>query len=103
LLRNPGLLSNEVRQVPLQQVEALIDALDKPEFHGQQVDGPDAARCDGTYLLGDPVADVGGGHHGPMAFHAGLILDSAEDVPLEAIQLAMDTGVHSKASWVANG
>ena len=57
---------------------------------------PGAMRPD---LLGDLVADVGGGHHRLMAFDAGLVLDAAEDSPLASVQLAMDTGVHSKASW----
>jgi len=34
-----------------------------------------------------------------MPFDTGLILDAAEDSPLASVQLAMDTGVHSKASW----
>jgi hypothetical protein len=34
-----------------------------------------------------------------MPFDAGLILDPAEDSPLASVQLAMETGVHSKASW----
>jgi hypothetical protein len=38
-----------------------------------------------------------------MPFDAGLILDPAEDSPLASIQLAVDSGVHSKASWWANG
>jgi hypothetical protein len=33
-----------------------------------------------------------------MSFDAGLILDPAEDSSLASVQLAMDTGVHSKAS-----
>ena len=52
-----------IRQVPLQQVEVPVDVLDQPELPGQEVDGPDAAGCDGPDLLGDLVVDVGGGHH----------------------------------------
>jgi hypothetical protein len=43
--------------------------------------------------------DIGGGHHRLMSFDTGLILDPAGDSPLASIQLAMDTGVHSKTSW----
>jgi hypothetical protein len=38
-----------------------------------------------------------------MAFHTGSVLDAAEDSPLAAAQLAVDIGIHSKASWRANG
>jgi len=42
--------------------------------------------------------DVGGGEHRLVAFDAGLIFDAAEDSPLASVQLAMDIGIHSKAS-----
>ena len=85
--------------MPLEQVEVPVDVLDQAELAGQEVDGPDAAGCDGPGPLGDLVVDVGGGHHRLMAFDAGLVLDAAEDSPLASVQLAVDTGVHSKASW----
>ena len=72
---------------------------DQPELPGQEVDGPDAAGCDGPDLLGDLVVDVGGGHHRLMPLDAGLILDPAGDSPLASVQLAVDIGVHSKTSW----
>ena len=74
-----------------------------PELPGQEVDRPDAAGCDAPDPLGDLVVDVGGGHHRLVAFDAGLVLDAAEDSPLASVQLAVDIGVHSKASWRANG
>ena len=36
-----------IRQVPLQQVEALVDVVDQSDLLGQQVDGPDATGGDG--------------------------------------------------------
>src|SRR6185312_10241297 len=93
----------EVRQVPLEQVEVLIDVPDQSEFPGQEVDGPDAAGRNAPDLLADLVVDVGGGHHRLVAFHTGFVLDPAEDSPLASAQLAVDIGVHSKASWWANG
>ena len=62
----------EVRQVPLQEVEAPVDVVDQPELAGQQVDCPDSARRDGPGPIGDLVVDVGGGHHRLMPFDAGL-------------------------------
>jgi hypothetical protein len=42
---------------------------------------------------------MGGGHHRLVALDAGLILDPAGDSPLASVQLTVDSGVHSKASW----
>ena len=72
---------------------------DQADLPGQEVDGPDAAGCDGPGPVGDLVVDVGGGHHRLVAFDAGLVLDAAEDSPLASVQLAVDIGVHSKTSW----
>src|SRR4051795_7356804 len=65
----------------------------------QGVVGADAAGCDGPGAVGDLVVDIGGGHHRLLAFDAGLVLDPAEDSPLASVPLAVDSGVHSKASW----
>ena len=70
-----------------------------PSLLGQEVDGPDAAGCDGPGPIGDLVVDIGGGHHRLMTFDTGLVLDAAEDSPLASVQLAVDIGVHSKTSW----
>src|SRR3954471_16200662 len=80
-------------------MEVSVDVLDQPEFPGQEVDRPDPAGCDRPDLLGDLVADVGGGHHRLVPFDAGLVLDPAEDAPLASVQLAVDIGVHSKTPW----
>ena len=89
----------EVRQVPLEQVEVLVDVPDQAELPGQEMDGPDAAGGDGPGPIGDLVVDIGGGHHRLMPLDAGLILDPSGDPPLATVQLAVETGVHSKASW----
>jgi len=34
----------EVGQVPLEQVEVLVDVVGEPELLGHEVDGPDAAE-----------------------------------------------------------
>ncbi|HMB04302.1 MAG TPA: hypothetical protein VKP69_11265 [Isosphaeraceae bacterium] len=88
-----------IGQVPLQQVEVLVDALDQPGLAGQEVDGPDAAGCDAPDPLGDLVVDIGGSHHRLGAFDPGLVLQSAEDSPLASVQPAVDSGVPSKTSW----
>src|SRR5205085_5751153 len=72
---------------------------DEPELPGQEVDSPDAARCDGTGPIGDLVMDIGGGHHRLTPFDAGLVLDSAGDSSLAVCELSVDTGSHSKTSW----
>src|SRR5512142_2202284 len=88
-----------IRQVPLQEVEVPVDGLDQSGHAGQEVDGPDAAECDDPCPLGDLVVDVRGRHHRHGAFDAVLVLQAATDSPLATVQLAMDTGVHSKTSW----
>src|SRR5512135_538783 len=92
-----------IGQVPLQEMEVLVDVLDQADLPGQEVDGPDAARGDAPDRLGDLVADVGGGQHRLGALDAGLVLQSAADPPLESGELAVDTGVHSKTSWRRTG
>ena len=89
----------EVGQMPLEQVEVVIDVTDQAEFPGHEVDGPDAAGCDGPSPIGDLVVDIGGGHHRLVSFDAGLILDATEDSPLAAGEFSADSGVHSKTSW----
>ena len=92
-----------IRQVSLEKVEVLVDVVDEPELLGQEVDGPDAAGGDRPDLLGDLVADVGGGDDRLDPLDAGPILDATGDPPLASVQLTVETGVHSKTSWVADG
>ena len=93
-----GTLSERV-YVDHRQAKGRVDVADQAESLGQEVDGPDAAGGDGPGAVADLVVDVRGGHHRPRALDAGLILDAAEDSPLASVQLAVDTGVHSKTSW----
>jgi hypothetical protein len=87
-----------IRQVPLQEVEALVDVVDQADLAAPEMDGPDAAGSDGPSPLGDLIVDVRGGHHRLGAFGPGLVLQSAEDLPLASGESAMDTGVHSRTS-----
>jgi hypothetical protein len=87
-----------VRQVPLQEVEALVEVVDQADPSGQEVDRPDAAGGDRPSAVGQLVVDVGGGRHRLGSFD-GPVLQSAKDSPLASVQPAMDTGVHSKTSW----
>src|SRR5947209_2607270 len=80
-------------------MEALVNVIDQPQLPSQQVHRPDPAGCDRSDLLGDLVVDVGGGHHRPVSFHTGFVLDPAEDSPLASVQLAVDISIHSKTSW----
>src|SRR6056297_2700977 len=87
-----------VRQVAFEEVEVAVDVVDQAELAGQQVDGPDAAGCDAPDLLGEFVADVGGGRHRLGAFDAGAVLQASGDSSLASGEFAAETGVHSKAS-----
>jgi hypothetical protein len=108
----------EVGQVPLEQVEVLIEVVDEPERLGHEMDGPDAAGCDGPGAVGDLIVDVGGGHHRLVSFDTGLILDAIENslttlpedsavsfsvlVALVFSGLARDSSSHPKTSVVWN-
>jgi hypothetical protein len=49
-----------VGQVPLQQVEVVVDVPDQVELPGQEVDGSDAARGDSPCPVGQFIVDVTG-------------------------------------------
>src|SRR5512144_76311 len=84
-------------------VQPLHQAEEHPLPRGQEVEGSDAAGGDTPDLFAHLVMDVGGGHHRPGAFDAGLVFQSAQDSALASVQLATDTGVHSKTSWGRTG
>jgi len=88
----------EVGLMAFEEVKVPVNVLDEADLAGQEVDSTDAAGRDGPDPVGDLVMDVGGGEHRLVAFDAGLIFDAAEDSPLASVQLAMDIGIHSKAS-----
>ena len=93
----------EVGLMAFEEMEVVVEILNQAEFLSHEVDGSDATGGDGPSAVGHFIANVGGGHHGLMTFDAGLILDPAGDPALACDELSVDSGVHSKTSWVANG
>jgi hypothetical protein len=89
-----------VGEVAFEQVEVAVDGLDQTEGVGQVVEGAEAAGGDGPDPVGGLIVDGGGGHHGSVAFDAGLGPEAAADSTLASLGLALETGVHSKTSWV---
>ena len=71
-----------VGQMPLEEVEVVIDVADQSGPARQQEHGADAAGGEALDAIGQFVVDVGGGHHGLFAFGSGPILDAVEDPPL---------------------
>ena len=53
----------------------------RPVLLRQQEHGADAAGGEALDAIGEFVVDVGGGHHGLIAFGSGAILDAVEDPP----------------------
>ena len=53
----------------------------RPVLLRQQEHGADAAGTEALDAIGQFVVDVGGGHHGPIAFGSGPIRDAVEDPP----------------------
>ena len=82
-----------------EEMEVVVEVLDEMKFLSHEVDGPDATGGNGFGAVGDFIVDVGGGHHGLMTFHTGLIFDAAGNTTLACGELSADSGVHSKTSW----
>ena len=72
-----------IGQMPLEQMEIAVDvARSSPILLSQQEHGADAAGGEAADAIGQFVVDVGGGHHGLVAFGAGSIRDAVQDSPL---------------------
>ena len=91
-----------VRQVPLEQVEAVIDVADQSGLAGHQEHGADPAAGQPLDSIGQLVLDVAGGDHGTFPLGPGTILDATENSSLALPQLVEDIGIHSKASVAWN-
>ena len=84
----------------------VVDVVDQAGAARQQEHGADAARREPPDAIGQFVVDVGGGHHGLIAFRSGPILDTVEDSTLAFLEdpavafsgLLGDSGSHSKTS-----
>jgi hypothetical protein len=91
-----------VREMDLQQVEAVVDRLNEAELPSKLVEGADPAVGDAAAAVGNLLVDVAGGEHGLKAAAAVAGVESAFDPALAVGQLVVDSRVHSK-SLVATG
>ena len=56
-----------IGEMNLEQMEALVDAIDEPDFLGEQMKSADAAVADAVNAIANLVVNVGGREDGPMA------------------------------------
>ena len=108
-----------IRQMSLEDVDVGVDVANQAGPARQQVHGTEAAGAEAVDAISQLVVDVGGGHHGLVAFRSGAVLDAVED-PLTAFAehsavafagrfavafpaLPGESSSHSKVSVVWNG
>ncbi len=65
--------------VSLEDMELGVDVADEAGALCQQEHGADAAGGESLNAVGQFVVDVAGGHHGPVAFRSGAVLDAVEN------------------------
>src|SRR5512132_4092749 len=65
-----------------EEMEVVVDVVDQADPARQEEHGADAACGEAPDAIGQLIVDVGGGHHGLIAFRSGPIEDSFEDPPL---------------------
>ena len=68
-----------IGEMPLEEMEVVVDVADQAGPASQQEHGADAAGGEALDAVGEFVVDVGGGHHRLIAFGSGPILDAVED------------------------
>ena len=68
-----------IGEMPLEEVEVVVDVADQAGSAGQQEHGADAAGGEALDAIGEFVVDVAGGDHGLFAFWPGPVLDAVED------------------------
>jgi hypothetical protein len=95
-----GLMGGEVE---LEQVELVVDGVDKANLACQRVQSADATTADATGTVGDLVVDIAGGEHGTLAAGDVGCVEAACDAPLAVGQLLAYLGFHSKSLWAKPG
>jgi len=62
-----------------EEMEVVVDVVDQADPACQEEHGADAACGEALDAIGQLIVDVGGGHHGLVAFGSRTILDACED------------------------
>ena len=75
-----------IGEVNLEQMKALVDEVDQPDFLGEQVKGADAAVADAVHTLGDFVVDVAGGKDGTIAANGFGFVEATLDSALASAE-----------------
>ena len=85
-------------QVDLEQMEPLVDGVDRADLSHQGVQDADAAVDEPAAAVGDFVMDVAGGERGPGAIAQPSGIEAALKASLAVGQLAGYGSIHSKSS-----
>ena len=86
-----------VRQVPLEQVEVPVDALDQSQLPGQEMDGPDAATGNSAGLVRHLVVNVAGSELWSEGEGIILLVEPALDSALDLAEPAVENDLHLKS------
>jgi hypothetical protein len=71
-----------IGEVPLKQMEILVNVVDQPRLAREKEHGADAAATEALDAFGHFILNVSGSHHGLAAFRPWAILDAIEDSSL---------------------
>jgi hypothetical protein len=75
-----------VGEMFLEDVESLVDGVDKSELSDESVDGPDTTVSDAACACGDLIVDVRGGKHRSGATTEVSFIEASVDAALAVIQ-----------------
>ena len=89
-----------IREVELEEVQLVVDGIDKTDLTSQSVQETDAAATQSAAAVGDLIVDVRGRELGSVATVAVAFVEAAFESLLAAAQLLAYLGFHLKSLWV---
>jgi hypothetical protein len=85
-----------IGQMDLEEMEALVNAVDESEPTGEEMKGAEAAVSDTPRAVADLVVQVAGGEHGLGAASEVRLVETTLNPALTLLQLSVYRRVHSK-------
>src|SRR5438105_2015994 len=86
-----------IRQMDLEQVQALVDGVDQAELTGHGMEGADPAVREAPAAFGNLIMDVPGGEHRLVAVAELGLVQAAVNAALAVGQFVVYSRVHSKS------
>jgi hypothetical protein len=83
--------------VELEQLETLVDRLDKSHTLCQRMEHADAATRDSVCLVGDFIVNVTGSEYGLESKSIACLIEAATNTLLAFIEPALENGFHLKS------